>query len=60
MSETMYEISVKCKTCGAVITANVDKQLTGDELKSLEGRDCGICYLKSLLERDLQMLDHAS
>jgi len=41
------------------MTAKVDRELTPEELKSLDGKDCGICYLRSLLERDLQSFDVA-
>jgi hypothetical protein len=38
--------------------AKVSRELTADEKKSLEGRKCGICYLRELLERDLTELAH--
>jgi hypothetical protein len=40
------------------MTAKVSRELTVDEKKGLEGRKCGICYLKQLLERDLTELAH--
>lgn len=55
--ECNHEIQIKCE-CGAIMTAKVSRELTTDEKKSLEGRKCGICYLKELLERDLTELAH--
>ncbi|KKU53542.1 MAG: hypothetical protein UX75_C0036G0017 [Candidatus Moranbacteria bacterium GW2011_GWE2_47_10] len=49
----MFDVTIKCK-CGAMMTAKTDRELTPEELKSLEGKECGVCYLRGLLERDLK------
>lgn len=56
MGYDMFDVQAKCE-CGAIMTAKIDRQLTESELKSLEGRQCAICYLKAILQKDLQTFD---
>ena len=50
----MFDLEIKCAKCGAIMTASVDREFTEAEKASLANKECGICYLKGLLERDLQ------
>ena len=56
-SEKMVDISYRCK-CGAMVTGRAARQFTDEEMAELQKRDCGVCYLKNLLEKDLQQIDN--
>ena len=56
-SEKMVDISYRCK-CGAMVTGRAARQFTDIEMAELKKRDCGVCYLKNLLEKDLQTIDN--
>lgn len=56
-SEKMVEIQYFCK-CGALVTGKAERQFTDKELEELRKRDCGVCYLKNLLEKDLQQFEN--
>lgn len=56
-SEKMVEIAYRCK-CGAMVTGRAARQFTDAEMAELKKRDCGVCYLKNLLEKDLQAIDN--
>lgn len=55
-SEKMVDISYRCK-CGAMVTGKADRQFTPAEVEELRRRGCGVCYLRNLLEKDLQLID---
>jgi len=54
--ENMVDIEYRCK-CGAIITGKAARQFTDAEMAEFKKRDCGVCYLKSLLEKDLSLID---
>ena len=56
-SEKMAEIAYRCK-CGAMVTGRAAREFTHEEMAELKKRDCGVCYLKNLLEKDLQAIDN--
>lgn len=56
-SEKMVDISYRCK-CGAMVTGRAAREFTPEEMAELQKRDCGVCYLKNLLEKDLQQIDN--
>jgi hypothetical protein len=56
-SEKMVDISYRCK-CGAMVTGSAAREFTPEEMAELQKRDCGVCYLKNLLEKDLQQIDN--
>lgn len=55
-SEKMVDIQYFCK-CGALVTGKAARQFTDAEMAALKQRDCGVCYLKNLLEKDLKQID---
>ena len=55
-SENMVDIAYRCK-CGAMVTGKAARQFTDAEIAEFKKRDCGVCYLKKLLEKDLQLID---
>ena len=52
-NEKMVDFSYQCK-CGAMVTGRAAKQLTDAEIASLKERGCGVCYLRNLLDKDLE------
>lgn len=56
-SEKMVDIEYFCK-CGALVTGKAARQFTDAEMAELKKRDCGVCFLKNLLEKDLQTIDN--
>lgn len=55
--ENMVDIEYDCK-CGAKVTGRAARQFTDAEMQELKKRGCGVCYLKNLLEKDLQTIDN--
>jgi hypothetical protein len=55
-SENMVDIEYRCK-CGAMVTGRAARQFTDAEMEELKKRGCGVCFLKNLLEKDLQQID---
>lgn len=56
MNEAMIEVAYKCK-CGARVSGKADRVFTDDEVSELKNRGCAVCYLKNILERDIQNID---
>jgi hypothetical protein len=56
-SEKMVDIEYQCK-CGAMVTGRAEREFTPEEMAELKKRGCGVCYLKNLLEKDLQTIDN--
>jgi hypothetical protein len=54
--ENMVNIEYDCK-CGAKVTGKADRKFTPAEIEELRRRGCGVCYLRDLLEKDLQLID---
>lgn len=55
-NEKMVDIEYDCE-CGAKVTGKAERQFTSAEIEELKRRGCGVCYLKNLLEKDLQTID---
>ena len=56
-NEKMVDIRYRCK-CGAIVTGRAERKFTPEEIAELARRGCGVCYLKNLLEKDLQDIDN--
>ena len=41
---------VECK-CGALITFKTEEKLTEKELEQFKNRECGVCYLRRMIEQ---------
>jgi hypothetical protein len=53
----MVDIEYDCK-CGARVTGKAEREFTPAEIEELKRRGCSVCYLKNLLEKDLQHIDN--